>query len=94
MTLAAAALESGGTTTEVSADMLGEQDLRSLAIHMINASLSDGNLGPSELAARLNVSLLRLYRTFEADGESVCRYIQMYRLQRVAADFIDPNLSG
>lgn len=94
MTLAAAALASDGITTAVSADMLNERDLRSMAIHMINASLSDGNLSPGELAARLNVSLRRLYRAFEADGESVCRYIQMCRLQRVAADLIDPNLSN
>jgi AraC family transcriptional regulator, positive regulator of tynA and feaB len=59
--------------------------LRRLAEQMINEALMEPPT-PDELAARLNVSVRHLYRQFEMNGESICRYINRQRLQCCARE--------
>lgn len=65
-----------------------ERSLRRQAEKIINAALPDAPK-PVELAARLNISVRQLYRQFEADGDSVCRYIQRQRLEASARELGD-----
>lgn len=60
--------------------------LYALALQLIDSSLQDCDFGPVRLAERLGVSVRRLYRLFEAEGQSVCRVIQRCRLQRSAEE--------
>ena len=46
------------------------------------------------LAGRLRISVRQLYRLFEEQGDSVCRYILRQRLSRSAADLGNPRLRG
>lgn len=61
--------------------------LRRLAERLIDEHLLDP-LSPAELASRLNISIRQLYRQFELDGDSVCRYIQRRRLQSSARELV------
>ncbi|MCY1512297.1 Transcriptional activator FeaR [compost metagenome] len=61
---------------------------------LIDESLTQPNLTPVSLASRLNISVRHLYRLFEEQGDSVCRYIQRARLQRSADDLANPFLKG
>jgi AraC family transcriptional regulator, positive regulator of tynA and feaB len=54
--------------------------------------LTQPNLNPVALANRLHISVRQLYRLFEEQGDSVCRYIQRTRLQRSASDLSNPHL--
>ncbi|WP_159935336.1 transcriptional regulator FeaR [Pseudomonas sp. S35] len=65
---------------------VGHDDLYGLATRLVEASLQDAELGPDYLARQLNVSVRQLYRLFEQRHESISRYIQQRRLERVAQD--------
>lgn len=69
-------------------------DLYALSLRIIESSLQDSTLDPETLADRLGVSLRRLYRLFESEGDSVCRVIQRCRLQRSAEDLRHVGASG
>lgn len=58
--------------------------------NLIDASLADPHLTPVKLAKRMEISLRQLYRLFEHENDSVCRYIQRTRLQSVAKDLGNP----
>lgn len=64
--------------------------LRRLAEKIINESLPNAPT-PAELAAKMNVSVRKLYRQFEIDGDSICRYIQRQRLERSARELADTS---
>lgn len=66
--------------------------LRKLAQQLIDQSLSEPGLTPLILAQQLNISVRHLYRLFEEQGDSVCRFIQRARLKRSAADLSNPGL--
>lgn len=66
--------------------------LRGLAQQLIDQSLSEPGLTPLSLARQLNISVRQLYRLFEDQGDSVCRFIQRSRLKRSAADLSNPRL--
>lgn len=74
------------------ADSIAGNSLRRQAQQLIDESLSQPNLTPMALASRLQISVRQLYRLFEEQGDSVCRYIQRTRLQRSASDLANPNL--
>lgn len=59
---------------------------------LIDESLSQPGLTPTRLANRLNISVRHLYRLFEEQGDSVCRYIQRSRLRYSARDLANPSL--
>jgi AraC family transcriptional regulator, positive regulator of tynA and feaB len=65
---------------------VGHDDIYGLATRLVEASLQDTELSPEYLARRLNVSVRQLYRLFEQRHESISRYIQQRRLERVAQD--------
>lgn len=67
--------------------------MRNAAEHVIQASLSEPNLTPALIADQLGISVRQLYRLFEEEGDSVCRYIQRTRLHHTAADLLDSRLS-
>lgn len=67
-------------------------NLRSYVQKVINESLSQPGLSPVGLASRLNISVRHLYRLFEEQDDSVCRYIQRARLKRSADDLTNPFL--
>ena len=69
-------------------------NLRSYVQKVIDDSLTQPNLSPLGLAQRLNISVRHLYRLFEEQNDSVCRYIQRARLQRSADDLANPFLRG
>ncbi|KES23251.1 MULTISPECIES: transcriptional regulator FeaR [Pseudomonas] len=69
-------------------------NLRSYVQKVIDESLTQPGLNPQGLAQRLNISVRHLYRLFEEQGDSVCRYIQRARLQRSADDLANPILRG
>ena len=66
--------------------------LRSGVEQLIHDQLADASLSPAKLAAQLGISIRQLYRLFEEEGDSVCRYIQRARLARSAADLLDQRL--
>ena len=68
--------------------------LRRFAKKLINDSLDSHSLSPASLAEELRISVRQLYRLFEEEGESVCRYIHKARLQRSAEDLGSPRLKN
>lgn len=68
--------------------------LRSQAQQLISQSLTEPGLSPLSLARQMNISVRQLYRLFEEQGDSVCRFIQRSRLNRSAADLSNPRLRG
>lgn len=74
------------------AAVLGGVNLRSYVQKIIDESLAQTNLTPACLAGRLKISVRHLYRLFEEEGDSVCRYIQRARLERSATDLANPFL--
>lgn len=66
--------------------------LRDQARRLIGQLLQEAYLNPQYLAERLHISIRQLYRLFEEQGDSVCRYIQRQRLQRSAEDLGNPQL--
>ncbi|MCQ9424850.1 transcriptional regulator FeaR [Pseudomonas sp. LJDD11] len=76
--------------TDLSAS--GSVNLRSCVQKLIDESLGQPGLNPAVLAGRLNISVRHLYRLFEDEGDSVCRYIQRARLKRSAEDLANPFL--
>lgn len=73
-------------------DSLHGSCLRSQAQQLISQSLNEPGLTPVALAQQLNISVRQLYRLFEEQGDSVCRFIQRSRLKRSAADLSNPGL--
>lgn len=71
-------------------DGLNGGNLRSYVQRVIDKSLSQPSLTPAALAGGLNISVRHLYRLFEEEGDSVCRYIQRARLKRSAEDLANP----
>ena len=67
-------------------------NLRSYVQKVIDESLTQPGLSPVGLASRLNISVRHLYRLFEEQDDSVCRYIQRARLKRSADDLTNPFL--
>ncbi|ATE77995.1 AraC family transcriptional activator of tynA and feaB [Pseudomonas sp. PvR086] len=67
-------------------------NLRSYVQKVIDESLTQPGLSPVGLANRLNISVRHLYRLFEEQDDSVCRYIQRARLKRSADDLTNPFL--
>lgn len=76
------------------ASSLQGANLRSYVQKVIDESLTQPGLSPVGLANRLNISVRHLYRLFEEQDDSVCRYIQRARLKRSADDLINPFLRG
>lgn len=76
----------------VIADSIAGNSLRRQAQQLIEESLTHSSLTPLTLANRMHISLRQLYRLFEEQGDSVCRYIQRTRLQRSASDLSNPHL--
>lgn len=72
--------------------LLQGSNLRSYVQKVIDESLTQPGLSPSGLASRLNISVRHLYRLFEEQDDSVCRYIQRARLKRSADDLTNPFL--
>lgn len=72
---------------------LEPSELYRLVVKLINEQLQDTSLSPSYLASQLNLSVRQLYRLFEEQGETVSRYIQCRRLERVAHDLCAYELS-
>ena len=71
---------------------LPTESLRRNAQRLIDESLTHPNLSPVLLAKRMSISVRHLYRLFEEEGDSVCRYIQRSRLIRSASDLGNPHL--
>lgn len=72
--------------------LLQGSNLRSYVQKVIDESLTQPGLSPVGLASRLNISVRHLYRLFEEQDDSVCRYIQRARLKRSADDLTNPFL--
>lgn len=75
-------------------DSLQGNNLRAYVQEVIEQSLGQPGLTPISLANRLNISVRHLYRLFEEQGDSVCRYIQRTRLKHSAEDLANPQLKG
>jgi AraC-like DNA-binding protein len=60
---------------------------------VVEANLSDPNLGPEQVARACFISTRYLYRVFERDGLSVCEWIRSARLDRCRRDLLDPALA-
>lgn len=67
-------------------EKLEPSELYGLAIKLIDEQLQDNSLTPANLASQLRLSVRQLYRLFEEQGETISRYIQCRRLERVAHD--------
>ncbi|MCP8347774.1 transcriptional regulator FeaR [Pseudomonas sp. FBF18] len=91
LSLLGSALEGGDDQVQPGAALHGA-NLRSYVQKVIDESLGQPGLSPVNLANRLNISVRHLYRLFEEQGDSVCRYIQRTRLQRSADDLANPIL--
>lgn len=73
-------------------ESLDNQNLHTCVLKFIDESLGQSDLTPVSIANRLDISVRHLYRLFEEQGDSVCRYIQRMRLKRSAIDLADPYL--
>ncbi|NWN49247.1 transcriptional regulator FeaR [Pseudomonas sp. MAFF 301514] len=91
VSLLGSALEQGDECREGLVALQGS-NLRSYVQKVIDESLSQPGLSPIGLANRLNISVRHLYRLFEEQDDSVCRYIQRARLKRSADDLTNPCL--
>ncbi|KFE50613.1 transcriptional regulator FeaR [Pseudomonas syringae] len=60
---------------------------------LIQQRLDSPRLTPVALAEELGISSRQLYRLFEADGDSVCRYILRERLIKASQDLRNPAYS-
>ncbi|HEX6525591.1 MAG TPA: helix-turn-helix domain-containing protein [Streptosporangiaceae bacterium] len=60
----------------------------------IGRRFTDPALGPSEIAAAVNISTRYLHKLFEAEHQSVSQYIKGLRLERSRRDLVDPRLAG
>ena len=89
LSLLGSGLEGSDQSARMPASLQGA-DLRSYVQKIIDESLGQPGLTPVNLAGRLNISVRHLYRLFEEQGDSVCRYIQRARLQRSADDLANP----
>ncbi|WP_040184290.1 transcriptional regulator FeaR [Pseudomonas aeruginosa] len=88
------ALQHAGEELEGPLAGLYGYSLRRHAERLIEQSLQEPRLSPDMLAGRLRISVRQLYRLFEEQGDSVCRYILRQRLSRSAADLGNPRLRG
>ncbi|NBA97129.1 transcriptional regulator FeaR [Pseudomonas sp. R5(2019)] len=91
VSLLGSALERDDDERELPLNLNGA-NLRSYVQKVIDESLAQPGLTPVNLANRLNISVRHLYRLFEEQGDSVCRYIQRARLKRSADDLSNPIL--
>ncbi|WP_122317192.1 transcriptional regulator FeaR [Pseudomonas cichorii] len=91
ISLLGSAFEQDGDARDDSASLQGS-NLRSYVQKVIDESLTQPGLSPVGLANRLNISVRHLYRLFEEQDDSVCRYIQRARLKRSADDLTNPFL--
>lgn len=80
-----------GRGEEIAIGALSGSSLRKHTERLIDESLASPKLSPAMLAGRLKISVRHLYRLFEDEGESVCRYIQKARLQKSASDLANPR---
>ncbi len=76
---------------ELSVAGLTGASLRRYTERLIEESLASPRLSPAMLADKLEISVRHLYRLFEEDGDSVCRYIQRSRLRKSANDLANPR---
>jgi AraC-like DNA-binding protein len=60
----------------------------------VQARLNDPALSPASIAAAAGVTPRYLHRLFEAEEESIGRWIWSARLERCRRDLIDPALAG
>jgi AraC-like DNA-binding protein len=65
---------------------LGTDGMRFRARALIERNLHDPSLGPSTIAAELNISVRQLHRTFNTEDESIARFILKTRLDGVAKE--------
>lgn len=79
---------------ETDPEALPGDSLLEYARQLIDESLGQTSLDPYSLARRMKISVRRLYRLFESENDSVCRYIQHTRLQRCAQDLSNPTLKA
>lgn len=91
VSLLGSALEQGSDGRDEGVALQGSH-LRSYVQKVIDESLTQPGLSPVGLANRLNISVRHLYRLFEEQDDSVCRYIQRARLKRSADDLTNPFL--
>lgn len=93
VSLLGSAFEEKESTRDTSSSLSGNS-FRSYVQKVIDESLAQPGLSPAGLAERLNISVRHLYRLFEEQDDSVCRYIQRMRLKRSAADLSNPYLKS
>jgi AraC-like DNA-binding protein len=67
--------------------------LRLQAERLIREQLGSAQLSPASIAEQMRMSVRQLYRLFESDNESVCRYIQRKRLEQAALSLLEPALA-
>ncbi|WP_260958681.1 transcriptional regulator FeaR [Pseudomonas citri] len=91
VSLLGSAMEQGNGPAADGSALQGSH-LRSHVQKVIDESLAQPGLSPMSLANRLNISVRHLYRLFEEQDDSVCRYIQRARLKRSADDLSNPFL--
>lgn len=60
------------------------ETLRLQAEQIIKQQLTSTSLSASSIAEQLNISCRHLYRLFETDNDTVCRFIQRLRLEKAA----------
>ena len=93
VSLLGSAFESSDAPGDSGASLQGN-NLRSYVHKVIDECLTQPGLSPVGLASRLNISVRHLYRLFEEQDDSVCRYIQRARLKRSADDLTNPFLKS
>ena len=72
--------------TSASARNLTNAGIMAMVHDFVAQSIADPLLTPARIAQRTGISVRQLYRLFEEQGDSVCRYIQRTRLQWAASE--------
>ena len=67
-------------------------ELKARILRFIDTHISEPTLGPSEIAAAMQVSVRHLHRVFSVRGNSLGDYIRGLRLEQCRDDLLDPRL--
>lgn len=60
------------------------KSLLALAHRYIETSCANPNLTPADISGHLGISVRQLYRLFEDDGDTICRFLHRTRLKHAA----------
>ena len=72
----------------------GSSELKARILSFVDTHMAEPTLGPTEIAAAMEISVRHLHRVFSATGTSLGDYIRAVRLEQCRKDLLDPRFRG